>query len=70
MRQIRYIILAIIVLAGIILAGFLATSKLYIDILWFKSLGFMNLFWKPIIAKWSLAGLGFVFTAIFLGAFW
>lgn len=50
MRRLGRIFLALILL-GIVLA---ASSGLYEDWLWFKDLGYPQLFWTPLVSKWLI----------------
>src|SRR5258708_6595161 len=49
----RRFLLIVAVLAGIFFGGRVALSY-YVDVLWFESLGYGNVFWKTLTVQWGI----------------
>src|SRR5271169_4968932 len=58
----RRFLLILVVLAGIVFGGRTALSS-YVDLLWFRSLGYGDVFWKTLSLQWG------VFTAFAAATF-
>src|ERR1700675_855181 len=52
-RHRRRFVLVIAVLAGVVFGGRTALSY-YVDVLWFRSLGFGEVFWKTLSLQWGI----------------
>src|SRR5271156_3078115 len=52
-RRRRRILLILVVLAGIVFGGRVALSS-YVDLLWFRSLGYEDVFWKTLSLQWGV----------------
>src|SRR6202451_464537 len=52
-RRRRRILLILAVFAGIFFGGRTALSY-YVDVLWFRSLGYGNVFWKTLSLQWGI----------------
>ena len=54
------ILVSLLAAAIILLISFLVTSSLFQQWLWMRQLGFLNIFWRLLSVKWSLASLCFL----------
>src|SRR5216684_1983261 len=52
-RRRRFLLLVLAVLAVIVFAGRTALSY-YVDVLWFESLGYRDVFWKTLSLQWGI----------------
>jgi hypothetical protein len=69
LRRGRYLLLIFVILAAIIVVG-RAVLSYYVDVLWFGSLGYGDVFWKTLTLKWAVFAAFFVATFIVVyGAF-
>lgn len=57
LRGSRLLLAAAFVLIGVLLIGRMLAS-LYVEILWFRSVGFSDVFWKRAVWEWGVRGLG------------
>jgi uncharacterized membrane protein (UPF0182 family) len=54
------ILVSLLAVAFILLLTFLVTSNLIQQWLWMRQVGFLDIFWRLLSVKWSLAGLSFL----------
>src|SRR5438128_11520532 len=52
-RRSRFLLLILAVVGGIVFGGRTALSY-YVDVLWFESLGYGDVFWKTLSLQWGI----------------